>query len=107
MRPMVSPARANGTDARADAERTSAVRVPTGRPRPRSLGRLRLPISLTVRPWATLFEMPDGRRLWCVRLWDEDRAVRRCFSTGYLIAFARLNGLGALRLEIEEIARRP
>jgi hypothetical protein len=31
--------------------------------------------------------------------------VRRCFSTGYLIAFARLNGLGSLRAEIEEIAR--
>ena len=106
MRPMVSPARANRKDAHADDERTLAVRLPPGRTTPRRIGRLRLPIALTARPWATLYEMPDGTRLWCVRLWDEDRAVRRCFTTGYLIAFARLNRLDALRAEIEEIARR-
>ncbi|MCI4339936.1 MAG: hypothetical protein L3K06_00030 [Thermoplasmata archaeon] len=107
MRPMVSPARAKGTDVPTDAERTHAVRVPLGRQRPRTIGRLRLPIALTVRPWATLYGLPDGRRYWCVRLWEEDRAVRRCFSTGYLVAFARLNRLDALRAEIEEIDRRP
>jgi hypothetical protein len=106
MRPMVSPARANRNDAHDDDERTDTIRLPLGRTATRRIGRLRLPIALTARPWATLYEMPDGTRLWCVRLWDEDRAVRRCFTTGYLIAFARLNGLDALRAEIEELARR-
>jgi hypothetical protein len=105
MRPMVSPARAKRNDAHDDDERTHTVRVRPGRSTPRRIGRLRLPIALTARPWATLYEMPDGTRLWCVRLWEEDRAVRRCFTTGYLIAFARLNGLDALRAEIEELAR--
>ncbi len=106
MRPMVSPARATDASARASDERTEAVPVPIGRPRPRTIGHLRLPITLTHRPWATLFELPDGRRMWCLRLWEEDRPVRRCFSTGYLIAFARLNAFDALRAEIEEIAGR-
>jgi hypothetical protein len=105
MRTMVSPARANENDAHDVAERTLAIRVPPGRSTPRRIGRLRLPIALTARPWATLYEMRDGSRLWCVRLWDEDRAVRRCFTTAYLIAFARLNGLDALRAEIEELSR--
>ncbi|MCI4355496.1 MAG: hypothetical protein L3K06_09070 [Thermoplasmata archaeon] len=106
MRPMVSPARANGNDAHANDERTPTVRVPRRRPTPRTIGRIRLPIALTVRPWATLYELPDGTRLWCVRLWDVDRPVRRCFSTSYLIGFARLNGLESLRHEIQEVARR-
>jgi len=106
MQPMVSPLRANGNDALATDERTHAPRRNARRATPRRIGRLRLPIALTAHPWATLYEMPDGTRLWCVRLWDEDRAVRRCFATGYLVAFARLNHLEALRVEIEELARR-
>jgi hypothetical protein len=82
------------------AERTS----PNHR-RVRALGRVRLPLAGPYRPWATLYRMPDGRRLWCVRLWELDGPVTRCFSTGYLVAFARLNGLDALREEIERIAR--
>ena len=85
----------------ADAERTPPV------PRSRSIGRVRLPIAGPYRPWARLFELPDGRRLWCVRLWEVDRPVRRCFSTGVLIAFARLNRLDRLRSELEAVARRP
>jgi len=103
---MVSPARAKAHDAHADDEHALAIRRPAGRATPRRIGRLRLPIALAVRPWATLYELPDGTRFWCVRLWDVDRPVRRCLTTGYLIAFARLNGLDTLRAEIEEIARR-
>ena len=87
-------------DALADAELA-------GRPRrPKRLGAVRLPLAGPYRPLATLYELPDGRRLWCVRLWDIDRPVRRCLSTGYLLAFARLNGLAALALEIRQIAGR-
>ena len=106
MRPMVSPARAKDSDAHADDEHARPSRTSLVRTTPRKIGRLRLPISLTVRPWATLYELPDGRRFWCVRLWDVDRPVRRCLPTGYLLAFARLNRLDSLRAEIEELARR-
>jgi len=71
-----------------------------GTRRTRYLGRLRLPIAGPYRPWARLYELPDGRRLWCVRLWEFDRPVRRCLSTGLLLAFARLNQLDRLRAEI-------
>jgi hypothetical protein len=73
------------------------------RARARKLGRVRLPIAGPYRPWATLYRLPDGRRLWCVRLWDIYRPVRRCLTTGMLVAFARLNGLTALRREIEAL----
>jgi len=84
------------------AERTIAPRRTR---RVRALGRVRLPLGGPYRPWATLYLFPDGRRLWCVRLWELDRPVRRCLSTGYLVAFARLNGLVALREEIERVDR--
>ena len=74
--------------------------------RPRRLGAVRLPIAGPYRPLATLYELPDGRRLWCVRLWDVDRPVRRCLSTSYLLAFARLNRLDALEREIRAVAER-
>jgi len=82
-----------------------AERAPTNaRPRRvRALGRVRIPIAGPYRPWATLYRLPDGRRIWCVHLWELDRPVRRCFSTGLLVAFARLNRLEALRAEIERI----
>ncbi len=70
----------------------------------RRLGAVRLPLAGPYRPLATLYELPDGRRLWCVRLWEVDRPVRRCLSTGYLIAFARLNRLDGLEREIRAVA---
>lgn len=76
------------------------------RVRPRRLGSVRLPLAGPYRPLATLYELADGRRLWCVRLWELDRPVRRCLPTGYLLAFARLNGLEGLRKEIERVAGR-
>jgi hypothetical protein len=62
MEPMVSPARANRNDARDSDEHAPTVREAPGRSAPRRIGRLRLPITLTARPWATLYEMADGRR---------------------------------------------
>ena len=72
--------------------------------RPRRLGSVRLPIAGPYAPLATLYELPDGRRLWCVRLWEVDRPVRRCLSTRYLLAFATLNRLDALAREIRRVA---
>jgi hypothetical protein len=102
-----APARAPETTAYALAERAFPAPAfdPSGR-RPRSIGRVRLPIAGPYRPWAVLYELPDGRRLWSVRLWDLDRPVTRCLSTGTLLAFARLNRLDSVRSEIEAIAAR-
>ena len=101
-----APARAPGTPEHADAERDFPIPAyaPEGR-RPRSIGRVRLPIAGPYRPWARLYELDDGRRLWVVRLWEFDRPVARCFSTATLLGFARLNGLRALESEIRTISR--
>ena len=96
----IAPLRAPTEPAHALAE----IAPPRRPRRARRIGRLRLPIAGPYRPWATLYELPDGRRLWCVRLWDVDRPVRRCLPTGLLVAFARLNGLDELRREIERLA---
>ena len=103
MSPNLAPLRAPATRAHAIAE----LAPRRARRRPRTIGRLRLPIAGPYAPWATLYELPDGRRLWCVRLWEVDRPVRRCLPTGLLVAFARLNGLDVLRREIEALAARP
>jgi hypothetical protein len=92
-----SPVRATEPIPHATAERASPSR-------PRLIGRLRLPIALPYRPWARLYELPDGRRIWCVRLWEIDQPVRRCFSTGLLLAFARLNRFDHLAQEIRVLA---
>lgn len=81
-----------------------AVPERRSRARPRRLGAVRLPLGGPYRPLATLYELPDGRRLWLVRLWEIDRPVRRCLSTRYLLAFARLNGLDELAREIRRVA---
>lgn len=84
-----------------------AIAERTPRARPRRIGSVRLPLAGPYRPLATLYELPDGRRLWCVRLWDVDRPVSRCLSTGYLLAFARLNRLEELAREIRCVAGLP
>jgi hypothetical protein len=103
MSPNLAPLRAPPIPAHAIAEHDR----PHLARRPRTIGRLRLPIAGPYAPWATLYELPDGRRMWCVRLWEIDRPVRRCLPTGLLVAFARLNGLHGLRREIEAMAARP
>jgi hypothetical protein len=70
------------------------------------VGRLRLPIAGPYRPWARLYRLPDRRRLWVVRLWENDGAVRRLVSTGQLLEFARLNGLRGVAARIRSLDRK-
>ena len=74
------------------------------RRRPRFLGEVRLPIAGPYHPRARLYELPDGRRLWTVRLWEYDRPVPHAVGTHVLLAFARRNGLLSLAREVERLA---
>jgi hypothetical protein len=55
-------------------------------------------------PRATLYRFPDGRLLWCLRLWEVDHVERRCASTEELRQFARVNRLPAVRAAIDLLA---
>jgi hypothetical protein len=78
--------------------------VATPAPAPvRRLGRVRVPIALGRAPWATLYELPDHRLTWCVRLWELDRPVTRCVPTARLLAYARHSGLVALEREVRAL----
>jgi hypothetical protein len=72
----------------------------------RRLGRVRVPITLGRAPWATLYELPDHRLTWCVRLWELDRPVSRCVPTARLLAYARRSGLTALEREVRALLSR-
>lgn len=74
--------------------------------RTRAVGRVRLPLAGPYAPWATLYRLPDGRLLWCVRLWEGDRAVRRLVATDVLRAFARRNRLVDLAAALDVLVRR-
>ncbi len=74
--------------------------------RQRPIGRLRVPLAGPYRPWARLYRLPDGRLLWCLRLWEECRPVPHVVSTGTLLAFARLNRLPDLARRIRALVRR-
>jgi len=71
----------------------------------RHIGELRLPLAGPYRPNARLYLFPDGRLLWMVRLWEVDRPVAHLVRTETLRAFARANGLGDFRAEIERLYR--
>lgn len=71
----------------------------------RRIGRVRLPLALTYRPWATLYVLPDGRRWWIVHLWEVDRPVPRLVATSTLLAFARRSGLAEVADAVERLAR--
>jgi len=70
------------------------------------VGEVRLPLAGPYCPRARLFRMPDGRLLWRVRLWEYDRAVTHAVSTDVLRTFARVNGLGSLTAEVEDLVER-
>ena len=78
---------------------TSFLEAATVRP----IGRLRIPLTLTHRPWATLYRLPDGRRWWIVRLWETDRPVARRLSTAALRAYALANHFVELATEIDRL----
>lgn len=68
--------------------------------RARAVGSVRLPLAGPYRPLARLFQLPDGRLLWHVRLWEVDRPVPHLLPTWVLLRYARSNGLRALEAEI-------
>ena len=80
-------------------------RISRGR-RLRRLGSVRVPIAGPYLPRATLYQFPDGRLLWTLRLWEEDRVVRRVFATSDLLRYARLNLLASLEAELEAVISR-
>lgn len=72
----------------------------------RRIGRLRIPLAGPFRPWATLYELPEGKEIWCLGLWELDRPVRRCVSTSTLLAYARRSGLRRLERDVLALTRR-
>ncbi|MFZ1022804.1 MAG: hypothetical protein WAN87_01550 [Thermoplasmata archaeon] len=74
--------------------------------RARRLGSARVPIAGPYRPLATLYQFPDGRLLWTLRLWEEERVVLRVFVTSVLLRYARLNHLASLEAELEALLSR-
>jgi hypothetical protein len=72
----------------------------------RRLGRVRVPLTLGHAPWATLYELPDHRLLFCLRLWEGDRPVHRCVGPPTLLAYARRSGLAQFESEIRELLAR-
>lgn len=76
-------------------------------PRLRPRAEVRVPLTLTVRPRARLYRLPDGRLLWCLRL-PEDGVVRtRCVDSARLLRYARSSGLAELEADlVEALARR-
>lgn len=72
----------------------------------RRVGEIRLPLGGPYRPRARLYLLPDGRRLWRVRLWEYDRPVVHLLPTAVLREFARRNGLRQLERDLEDLLAR-
>jgi hypothetical protein len=68
--------------------------------RVRRLGRLRVPLAIGQRPWATAYRLPNGRVVWCVRLRQDGEVVRTVVSTATLRQYARGSRLPGLLAEI-------
>jgi hypothetical protein len=62
----------------------------TGASRVRLLARVQVP----------LYELPDGRRFWCVRIWGDGRPVHHCVAPWVLRRYARRSGLRELAAEL-------
>jgi hypothetical protein len=88
-----------------DDDATLPSLPPSGPGSVRRIGRLRVPITLHCRPWATAYRQPDGRVLWCLRLWSVDRAVTRVVGTPTLRSYLRQARLPAALAELEAIVR--
>ncbi len=81
--------------------------IPTPSPgRVVRLGRIRVPIAGPYRPWATAYRMPDGRLVWCLRVWEVDHPEKKVVSTDTLRTFCRINRLPRLLAEIAAIEGR-
>ena len=68
--------------------------------------RIRVPLTLTVRPWATLYRLPDGREIWCLRLRDDGEVRTRCVPTERLRSYARRSGLRTLEADLRRATKR-
>jgi hypothetical protein len=70
--------------------------VDPDRPPVRRVASVRVPLTLTICPWATLYEFPDGRLLWCLRLPGVSGVRTRCIGSEALRRYARESGLTRL-----------
>lgn len=86
--------------------RRSRPHDPGRPPRVRRLGRVRVPVAGGHRPWATAYRLPDGRTIWCLRLWEVDRAVRHCASPETLGAYCEASGMPRVAEAIRRIGGR-
>ncbi|HXQ94953.1 MAG TPA: hypothetical protein VN864_07315 [Thermoplasmata archaeon] len=48
--------------------------------------------------------MPNGRVVWCVRLWQDGSVVRAVVSTAVVRSYAERSGLARLLAEVEALA---
>ena len=78
--------------------------APTTGPLVRRLGRIRVPLTLAHRPWATAYRLPSGLTVWCLRLRQDGEMVRSVVSTRVLRQYARRSGLPDLEAAIEALA---
>ncbi len=90
----------------AERQPVPCLPVPPARRRRGVVGEIRLPLAGPYAPRARLIRFPDGRLLWHVRLWEYDRPVAHVVGTETLRTFARINGLGELRRQIDELVDR-
>ncbi len=67
------------------------------------LGRVRLPLTLTARPWVTLYRYPDGRCVGVVRLPVDGRFRRTLVPLATLYRYARRSGLGGLVRDLDRL----
>jgi hypothetical protein len=90
----------------ADAELDLAETLDRPGGRVRRMGSLRLPLGGPYRPKAVAYRLPDGRIVWCVRLWEVDRAVRRCVSSATIRRFCQINRLPEVEGEVDRVEGR-
>lgn len=89
-------------------EPVPSERTPPSQPRPEAarvdrVGRVRVPLTLTHRPWATLYRGPAGDEIWTLRLSDGGRPKVVCVTTERLLRYAVVSGLAQLWRDIERL----
>ncbi|MHB8352391.1 MAG: hypothetical protein ACYDFT_06885 [Thermoplasmata archaeon] len=67
------------------------------------VGRVRLPLTLTARPWVTLYRYPDGRLVGVVRLPVDGHFRSTLVSPARLYRYARRSGLGRLEEDLDRL----
>jgi hypothetical protein len=69
----------------------------------RFVGAVRLPLAGPYRPLASLYVGADGVLRWHLRVWHVDRPVAHWFPTEALRAFAEINRLDRVAVEIDRL----